>query len=462
MSRTKLAVQQYINHSTIPISMVAATIPNTSAAGSFGLDFRSLMAGLSPSSIRGAIALFAVMIAAACTDPVTQPRAFSVLDDVGQSDWTAVSVGTDHSCGIKASGALYCWGSDRYGQLGVAVPDTTCGGEQTQFPCMVRPTRSQPALRFISVSAGAKHTCAIATTREAYCWGANDVGQVGASSAGGPNPVRVSGTLGWAQISAGYSHTCAVRTDGTLFCWGANDRGQLGNGNFATGVNMVRVPLSGSVASVSAGESRTCARTTAGNVFCWGAVWTARTSGLELTRAQITPQAVPGSPAMANLSVGSFTTCGTDLSGIAYCWEGNPRGEMGNGTQDGSTTPLPVSGNLTFVQVSAGIVQSCGITSSGAGYCWGDDSFGQLGVAPSLLVDRCGDQTLPCAMKPVAIFGRQRFIDISTSFGSHACGVTTLGNLYCWGLGVSGQRGDGTAVNSVSTPIMVREPVAGS
>jgi alpha-tubulin suppressor-like RCC1 family protein len=415
------------------------------------------MRDLSRSLVRGALAL-TVGALAACADASTGPRAFSVLDDVGQSDWTAVSVGTDHSCGIKTGGALYCWGSDRYGQLGAAVADTVCGSAESQIPCAVVPVRSQPSFRFLSVSAGARHTCGITTTREAYCWGANDLGQVGASSAGGPVAVRVPGTLGWAQISAGYTHSCAVRTDGGLYCWGANDRGQLGNGNFATGVNVTRVSMAAPVALVSAGQQRTCARTISGNVFCWGAVWMSRSGGLEVTRAQVSPQAVPGAPAMASLSVGSFTTCGTDAAGSAFCWEGNPRGEMGTGTLDGSTTPLPVAGGLTFVQLSAGIVQSCGITASGAGYCWGDDSFGQLGVSSALLVERCADQRLPCSTRPVPIFGRQRFVDISTGFGSHACGVTVQGNLYCWGLGISGQRGDGTAVNASATPVKVREP----
>jgi alpha-tubulin suppressor-like RCC1 family protein len=161
---------------------------------------------------------------------------------------------------------------------------------------------------------------------------------------------------------------------------------------------------------------------------------------------------------MAVISVGSFSTCGIAVTGAAYCWEGNPRGEMGTGTQDGSTTPVPVSGALSFVQISEGIVQTCGVTSNGAGYCWGDDTFGELGVLPTLLVETCGGSQLFCSKVPVAVFGRQHFTEISTGFGSHTCGVTVVGNLYCWGLGVSGQRGDGTAANAVSTPTLVKEP----
>ncbi|HEU4785840.1 MAG TPA: RCC1 domain-containing protein, partial [Gemmatimonadaceae bacterium] len=61
------------------------------------------------------------------------------------------------------------------------------------------------------------------------------------------------------------------------------------------------------------------------------------------------------------------------------------------------------------------------------------------------------------ATTPIAVTGLQKFVDISTGFGGHVCGVTTKGNLYCWGLGVSGQRGDGSMFGGIATPIRVVE-----
>jgi alpha-tubulin suppressor-like RCC1 family protein len=408
------------------------------------------------------VALAATLVVAACSEPTTSVRRFPVLDDVGSSDWLSVTVGGDHTCALKTDGSAYCWGSNQYGQLGVSHTDTTCGPLNARFACATIPQLVQAGLQFASISAGQRHTCAITRTREAYCWGSNENGQVSDFGNGGPALTKVSSAFPWTQITAGFSHTCAVRSDGLLVCWGSNDRGQLGNGSLLPGTT--RTLITAPVAAASAGQSRTCARTTVGVVYCWGAVWTERSSGLELSRTQMTPQLVPGAPALAWLSVGSFTTCGADVSGFAYCWEANPRGEMGNGTQDGSLVPARVASDLAFVQLSAGIVQTCGVDISGAGYCWGDDSFGQLGALPSLLVERCGGQVLPCATKPVGVIGRQKFVEISTGFGSHTCGVTTRGNLYCWGLGQSGQRGDGTEASAVATPALVVEPsrLAGS
>ena len=407
-------------------------------------------------------ALVAILVVAACSEPTTSVRRFPVLDDLGSSDWASVSVGGDHTCALKTDGSAYCWGSNQYGQLGLSHTDTICGSLNARYSCATIPQLVQAGLQFASISAGQRHTCAITRTREAYCWGSNETGQVSDFGNGGPSLTKVPSTLPWTQITAGFSHTCAVRSDGLLVCWGSNDRGQLGNGSLLPGTT--RTLITAPVAAASAGQSRTCARTTVGVTYCWGAVWTERSAGLELSRTQLTPQLVPGAPALAWLSVGSFTTCGADVSGFAYCWEANPRGEMGTGTQDGSIVPVRVASDLAFVQLSAGIVQTCGVDISGAGYCWGDDSFGQLGALPSLLVERCGGQVLPCATKPVGVIGRQKFVEISTGFGSHTCGVTTRGNLYCWGLGQSGQRGDGTEASAVATPALVVEPsrLAGS
>jgi alpha-tubulin suppressor-like RCC1 family protein len=99
--------------------------------------------------------------------------------------------------------------------------------------------------------------------------------------------------------------------------------------------------------------------------------------------------------------------------------------------------------------VTVGNGHACGVTRSGAGYCWGSNRTLQLGtVAPEL----CGRSRTPCATEPVRISGRQRFRSISAGLGGHVCGVTDQFNLYCWGAGSSGQRGDGTTTFASRLP----------
>ncbi|OYV63896.1 MAG: hypothetical protein B7Z72_14115 [Gemmatimonadetes bacterium 21-71-4] len=207
-------------------------------------------------------------------------------------------------------------------------------------------------------------------------------------------------------------------------------------------------------AGISAGQQRTCARTVGGAVFCWGNVWLYREGGFEYSRLQATPEAVPGALGYGGISVGTFTTCGV-AGQAAYCWEANPHGEMGDGTTDGSTTPTPVVGGLQFTQVSAGIIQTCGVTVDQRAYCWGNDSFGQLGVSPSTLSSRCGGPTLACSEVPVRVIGWRAFVSVQTGLGNHACGLTADSNIYCWGLGQSGQLGFGGRVSATSQPLRV-------
>jgi alpha-tubulin suppressor-like RCC1 family protein len=74
---------------------------------------------------------------------------------------------------------------------------------------------------FLSISAGAYHTCGIDTAGHAYCWGQNNAGQLGNGRAGdSAAPVAVVGGLTFESISAGWLRTCGVTALGSLYCWG--------------------------------------------------------------------------------------------------------------------------------------------------------------------------------------------------------------------------------------------------
>jgi alpha-tubulin suppressor-like RCC1 family protein len=93
------------------------------------------------------------------------------------------------------------------------------------------------------MSAGIFHTCGIATGGVAYCWGLNEVGELGNNSTqDSMTPVAVAGGLRFSSLSAAgwffldepvdvlADHTCGITIDQVAYCWGSNDAGQLGNG----------------------------------------------------------------------------------------------------------------------------------------------------------------------------------------------------------------------------------------
>ena len=115
---------------------------------------------------------------------------------IGDNNFLSVSAGARHTCGLRADGTVECWGynKDSFGNY---------GGQST-------PPRGQ----FLSVSAGGFHSCGVKVDGTVECWGFNSSGQ--STPPGGE----------FLSVSAGSRHSCGVRSDGTVECWGENKYGQ--------------------------------------------------------------------------------------------------------------------------------------------------------------------------------------------------------------------------------------------
>ena len=80
------------------------------------------------------------------------------------------------------------------------------------------------------LDAGWATTCGLSTLGKAYCWGLNDLGQVGSSGPNTATPREVQGGATWRSVTVGDSFGCGVTTSSEATCWGSNRYGQLGNG----------------------------------------------------------------------------------------------------------------------------------------------------------------------------------------------------------------------------------------
>jgi uncharacterized protein YjdB len=70
-------------------------------------------------------------------------------------------------------------------------------------------------LGLVAVSAGGQHTCGVAVSGTAYCWGSNSGGQLGIGMGGDQaTPAVVSGGLLFQSVDAGQDHTCGITTSG--------------------------------------------------------------------------------------------------------------------------------------------------------------------------------------------------------------------------------------------------------
>lgn len=256
----------------------------------------------------------------------------------GGLTFKAVSVGGNHACAVATGGVAYCWGSDSVGQLG----DWRTINSTTPIPVVL--DDRAPAL-FPSISAGGFHTCALNSTGEAFCWGANDSAQLGVGGGGGftDRPLRVAGGLTFTAISSGHKHSCGIAVGGAAWCWGSNLYGQLGNGSSGNvGVTPVPVANGLTFSRISAGGQHTCGLTTSGSIYCWG-----DNRDLQLGQGPFSGPGASNSPvplivqqgenptgvSFANVTAGDNHTCGVGSDGAAYCWGSNVFGALGNTLQ---------------------------------------------------------------------------------------------------------------------------------
>lgn len=306
----------------------------------------------------------------------------------GQS-FVSVSAGTDHTCAVAQGGAAYCWGYNVSGRLG----DGTITGVQPT------PQPVSGGLAFTSVQAGDTHTCGLTTTSVAYCWGDDSVGELGnavMTTTPQTTPAPVAGGLTFAALTVGFGgQSCGLTSAGKAYCWGANDAGQLGDSTTTNAASPVAVVGGLTFVSLSTGGAHTCGVSAAGAAYCWGLNSNGQL-GDSTTSDRHAPAAVAGGLSFSSVSAGVGHTCGVTTGGAAYCWGFNTYGQLGTGSTADRRAPTAVLGGLTFAVVTSGGFHTCGITTGGVTYCWGANVEGML-----------GDGTTGGALTPVLVVGQQ-------------------------------------------------------
>jgi alpha-tubulin suppressor-like RCC1 family protein len=343
--------------------------------------------------------------------------------------FSAVVAGSGHSCGVTGSGDLYCWGSNDLGQLGDS------GTTERTLPSEVG-----GGLKWRTVSVGGSHSCGITTDGAAYCWGSSIAGQLGSDTLGTlPTPFRMPQAPPFVKIASGNDHTCAITTDGKMFCWGENLHGELGASVFSRFSPVVQVAPQLTWARVSAGPHSTCGITIDGKLYCWGlddeggiGVEAGDACQLDGEPEQCSlPLRQPAdSLRFTTVAAGVTHSCAITGDGVLYCWGANDHGQLGSGFRD-PLGPTAVVTQEHWIAVSAGRGFTCAITTAGVAECWGADDDGQL-------AGRAADATVP---EPVA--GSVRFTAISSGT-AHTCALSTHHLVYCWGANGNGQLGTGS------------------
>ena len=367
------------------------------------------------------------------------------------------------------------------------------------------------------LSAGTLHTCGLRTTGEIYCWGFNRQGQLGSTTpttvGNTPDPAfspkKIDGGEVWKFVSAGFRHTCAINLDGVLHCWGGNHYGELGLGtsgsshNSATPqkVNVDSLPNSEpeerKFQQVAAGRHATCAISEAQKLYCWGDNRFGQLGLPSATEIQTQPQRVNiEDKEIDEVSVGFYHTCASveaegDLSPKKiYCWGGGANalleeapsergddddeidralqknyGQVGDGYRNMRRTPVDIDhflkDQISYTTMAMGGTDegtdqeeqghTCLLHSEGYVSCVGKNHYGQLGLGGN----NNDDKDTPNFVKiEVGPDNNKREVNLEASQivagQDFTCIVTPESKVKCWGKNDSGQLGNGTTVNSHS------------
>ena len=167
---------------------------------------------------------------------------------------------SDHVCALLETGEVACWGDGFVGQLG----DGTQRGTRRLTPAIVQGLGGAT-----DIDSGPGHVCVIVANDAVYCWGSNGYGQLGDGTTDlRTRPTLVPGLEGLhpRELALGSELSCALLDDGALACWG--NATALGIEDASTQARVLRGARP--YVEVFAGDGFICARDDAGDVWCGG------------------------------------------------------------------------------------------------------------------------------------------------------------------------------------------------
>lgn len=274
----------------------------------------------------------------------------------------------DHLCALTGK-TVQCWGNGEQRQLGA----DSAASSPTPTAVSGLPPVTQLAL-------GARHSCALSEAGDAWCWGGNKWGQVGVGRGAEtvPQPTKVTGLGKVTQLATAKLDTCALTAEHEVYCWGDNLGGEAGAPNVSNPVvwSPRRVPIASESRQVAGDYSTLCALKLDGKIVCWGYLEHQLGAAFEKSIAGEVPDL---SDATA-IAVGYSHSCALRQDQTVWCWGQDDAGQLGDGGSGGSSAQakqviLPARATA----VVAAAKTTCARLEDRRWYCWGDNRNGQIG-----------------------------------------------------------------------------------
>jgi len=202
----------------------------------------------------------------------------------------SITCGSHHCCTVSTVNSAICWGYGYYGRLGqgshhnIGDCPHEMGNNLTEIDLGTD-------FSVDHISCGGRHSCALSTSNELKCFGSNKYGQLGIGSTEdigdeinemGDNLMTVD--LGSdfipIRVECGGYFTCVISSKFELKCFGRNEFGELGIGDInhrgdsidemGDNLNSIDLGTGFMVSSVRCGEYHICALSTTQSIKCFG------------------------------------------------------------------------------------------------------------------------------------------------------------------------------------------------
>ncbi len=371
--------------------------------------------------------------------------------------WTSITAGKKNTCAIRTVGtgantsdSLWCWGDNNYGQLGIndtAIKSTSTPKQEASL-----------AVNWLDVKSYSDTVCGQRKTKEIFCWGSNDTGQVGNGTAS-DTPVleNVAAIISdgvvykdWLLFDVGENHSCGLKPDNKLYCWGTRSRTTLGKSNAdVSKPTRVNSEINWASIAIAAQGEFNIALKKDNTIQSWGRNFDGQLGTVDgQYKNEKQPTNLASLLTWKKISVGSKSVFSRDFSTNAlscaisaiddtlWCW--------GNNTFiiPASTIPVQVNRVDKWQGIAVGTYHVCGIKLDKSLWCIGNNGRGELGNKSTI-----SSSKFVAVATPAAVTGGWSSV---VTGHLYSCAISAIEqSLYCWGYNGSGQLGDGSVSDNL-------------
>ena len=313
------------------------------------------------------------------------------------------------------------------------------------------------------VDSGGRHSCVVTEGSLMYCWGANEVGQLGIGKTSvqeTPTPVSIANV---SQVALGTDFTCVIMVGGKVRCWGGNNFGQLGLGSstgtgaqLPSAISDANLGINYMASQLSCADYTCCAIVQCNNnnapnsdtqigVKCWGKSDNYKLGYVVASNVNIGTSSVQMGNTLQWVNIGTSMPiwvahggshgCAIVTGGNVYCWGVNTYGQLGLGSTTSSAASSQINLPMPAKSLSCYSGVCCVLDISGRIRCWGQGEGGRLGTGTVNVGTTSGSMGIN--LQPVNVGTTFSVLDVQVG-GTMTCALLGNNQVKCWGL-IGGQ-----------------------